>query len=192
MALVSVKKFSELCGVSRQAIEKAMKAGYINFIVKDKRNMIETTDKKNTLFKKKTKAEYNVLTTDIVPNKIISKEIKTAEDALEVYMVSRAQKTRAQAMKAEMQNEILRGKYISTDLVDLMVFSFLDKIVDNVRRTGNTHLDDASKKILKEGKLTNKIRDEFNTKIANLILDAKEDIKKRILEMQKQEQENLK
>ena len=59
---------------------------------------------------------------------------------------------------------------------------------DNIRRLGNSFLDDTGMRIVKDGKVTNKTRTKWNDAVNGIIFDSIEEIKKRIRRMQKQQQ----
>ena len=181
MNTITQKEFSDLCDVKRQTIQTMIKRGDLDTVKVGKINKINMDGVKTRryLATRQYKSE-NLPSTEFDTN--------SPEEAAVKYIVERARLQEAKRIDQELKNAKFRGKLLDYELVDTYVFLYLDKVHDNLKRLGNSYLDDTGMKIVKSGKVTNKIREDWNNSINGIIFDAIEDIKKRIQEIQEQQQ----
>jgi len=181
MSKIKKIQLAAIMGISRAAVTKAEKSGLI--VVEDGLIDIENPVNKYYVASRGISLSENEVEKSM-KNKNQSdkkkqniKESGISSEQLAEYI---ARKKKADAEHAELKNQKMRGELLDAQLVQDMLFLFLDKVSNNLQRNASSFLSDVADKIINENGLNSAIRNQWMNLVLNQFDTAKKEIIKRI------------
>jgi phage terminase Nu1 subunit (DNA packaging protein) len=181
MSKIKKIQLAELLQVSRAAITKAVGSGLLvsedglidlenpvnKYYIASRGIILSGNEVENMPKKEKTSEKQNIKS---------EKADFTSEQVAEFV----ARKKKADAEHAELKNQKMRGELLDAELVNDMLFLFLDKVANNLQRNASAFLSDVANRIITEGALTSSVRNQWMNLVLEQLDIAKKEIIKRI------------
>ena len=181
MSKIKKIKLAELLKVSRAAITKAVNSG---LLVADS-GLIDLENPVNKYYI----AAKGIILSEIEDNKMPKKEKSSEKKVIKVENMDLssekvaefvARKKKADAEHAELKNQKMRGELLDAQLVQDMLFLFLDKVANNLQRNASAFLSDVADRIIRENGLNSQTRNQWINMVLEQFDIAKKEIIKRI------------
>jgi len=180
---VSQKQLSQILNVSPQAVGGATARG---LLFRDESGLYDLTNKQNAAYLKSRNIDVKKIVIPqsapigrpVKPRK--QGAIKTPINSGESLTELNREKVKKQIEKIKIENEYKRGQLLDAQLVQDMLFLFLDKVFNSMERNGLIFLTDNSARIINAGGVTSQIKNDFKNLISEQFDSARNETIKRI------------
>ena len=180
---VSQKQLSQILNVTPQAVGGATARG---LLFRDDSGLYDLTNKENAAYLKSRNIDVKKIVIPqsapigrpVKPRK--QGAIKTPINSGESLTELNREKVKKQIEKIKIENEYKRGQLLDAQLVQDMLFLFLDKVFNSMERNGLIFLTDNSARIINAGGVTSQIKNDFKNLISEQFDSARNETIKRI------------
>ena len=180
---VSQKQLSQILNVTPQAVGGATARG---LLFRDESGLYDLTNKQNAAYLKSRNIDVKKIVIPqsapigrpVKPRK--QGAIKTPINSGESLTELNREKVKKQIEKIKIENEYKRGQLLDAQLVQDMLFLFLDKVFNSMERNGLIFLTDNSARIINAGGVTSQIKNDFKNLISEQFDSARNETIKRI------------
>ena len=194
METVNPTDFARICGVTKQAIFKALSDGVIPFTPVGKKKMIDINSPAAQMYMN---APGRKLCLDIpskkreekppitprpakLPNiKTIDYRSPSANDDESLYELNNRAK-HAEARIKEAKAAALEKKLLPIDFIEDGLFRYIEKLNSNIERSASIFISEVGQRILESGEIMPEHTEKFVSMILNLIHETKINIRKEI------------
>jgi len=180
---VSQKQLSQILNVTPQAVGGATARG---LLFRDDSGLYDLTNKENAAYLKSKNIDVKKI---VIPQSAPTGRpvkprkqgaIKTPSSGNESLTELNREKVKKQIEKLNIENEYRRGQLLDAQLVNDMLFLFLDKVFNSMERNGLTFLTDNSARIINAGGINSQIKNDFKNLISEQFDTARHETIKRI------------
>ena len=205
--IITPTEFARKCGISKQAIFKALDAGIIPFSSSGKKKLIDTdhpdiiayaqsTSRQREDAKKNDAPERQIASKkqerkmskqnnrsdihDRKQQKLQNRSDIPANNGEETKYEIDFRTKKAKMREAELKADALEKKLLPTDFVQDHLFRYIEKLNSNIERTASVYVTDMGKQILSDGEVLPKHIEKFTGDCLALIDDTKKAIVKAI------------
>lgn len=177
------KQLADVLGITPQAVAGLEKR---NRIFRDEVGLFDLNNPENLAYVKSRNIDVKKIVIPqsaptgrpVKPRK--QGEIKTPSSGGESLAELNREKVKKQIEKLNIENDFRRGQLLDAQLVNDMLFLFLDKVDNNLQRNGMAFLSDNSARIINAGAVTSQIKNEFKNLISEQLNHARNEVVKRI------------
>jgi len=177
------KQLADVLGISCQAVSGLEKR---NRIFRDEVGLFDLNNPENLAYVKSRNIDVKKITIPqsaptgrpVKPRK--QGEVKTPINSGESLTDLNREKVKAQIAKIKLETDYRRGQLLDAQLVNDMLFFFLDKVFNSMERNGLTFLTDNSARIINAGGINSQIKNDFKNLISEQFDTARHETIKRI------------
>lgn len=190
MKPITKSKFAKMIGIKRQSVDDLIKTHAVNAATHNGKQVINLDGK---LTKGYLAGKGKLFDNNNTPS-VITPDTSPAEMDLEQAQITKkiydAKHKKAVTEQTELRNAYIRGELVSREKVYDNIFLYLDRLHSNMTRNNRTWLKDKSNQITlltNQGENITDLLNEFETLQLNIIADAKDEIEKRLDDIQEEQ-----
>jgi len=194
METVNPTDFARICGVTKQAIFKALNDGVIPFTPVGKKKMIDVNDPAVKLYmnvpgrklcldipskKREEKPQKMKRPAKLQDIKNIDYSNTSGNDDASIYELTTRTK-HAEARIKEAKAAALEKKLLPIDFIEDGLFRYIEKLNSNIERSASIFISEVGQRILESGEIMPEHTEKFVSMILNLIHETKLNVRKEI------------
>lgn len=194
METVNPTDFARICGVTKQAIFKALSDGVIPFTPVGKKKMIDVNSPAAQIYmnapgrklcldipskKREEKPPITPRTPKLPDIKTMDYRNPSTNDDETLYEMNNRAK-HAEARIKEAKASALEKKLLPIEFIEDGLFRYIEKLNSNIERSASIFISEVGQKILESGEIMPEHTEKFISMILNLIHETKLNVRKEI------------